>query len=163
MCTANAHYLARAMYRQSFCITEFVSKCFSGGRACKRIQNHCARNAEVTIIKPMEPIPRILIVDDDFEIRSLLADYLESNGYHAVTAQDGVSMAQALADMQIDLLVLDLNLPGQGGLGLCRKLGAGSSLPVIMLTARGDPLDRIVGLEMGADDYMPKPFEPREL
>jgi two-component system OmpR family response regulator len=111
----------------------------------------------------MEPIPRILIVDDDFEIRSLLADYLESNGYHAVTAQDGVSMAQALADTQIDLLVLDLNLPGEGGLVLCRRLRAGSNLPVIMLTARGDPLDRIVGLEMGADDYMPKPFEPREL
>jgi two-component system, OmpR family, response regulator len=113
----------------------------------------------------MEPIPCILIVDDDFEIRSLLADYLESNGYHAVTAHDGVAMAQAIADAdtQIDLLVLDLNLPGEDGLVLCRRLRAGSNLPVIMLTARGDPLDRIVGLEIGADDYLAKPFEPREL
>jgi two-component system OmpR family response regulator len=111
----------------------------------------------------MEPIPRILIVDDDFEIRSLLADYLESNGYHTVTAQDGVAMAQCLADARIDLVVLDLNLPGEDGLVLCRKLRAGSNLPVIMLTARGDPLDRILGLEMGADDYLPKPFDPREL
>src|SRR4051812_29525188 len=136
MCGAHVHYLAQGMYRQSFRITEFVSKCFNGARSCKRIQNRCARQAEVTIIKPMEPIPRILIVDDDFEIRSLLADYLESNGYHAVTAQDGVAMAQALADTQIDLLVLDLSLPGEDGLVLCRRLRAGSNLPVIMLTAR---------------------------
>jgi two-component system OmpR family response regulator len=111
----------------------------------------------------METTPRILIVDDDFEIRSLLADYLEANGCHAVTAQDGTAMAQALAGPKIDLVVLDWNLPGADGLALCRKLRAGSSLPVIMLTARSDPMDRIVGLEMGADDYVPKPFEPREL
>ncbi len=111
----------------------------------------------------MDTIPRILIVDDDFEIRSLLADYLEANGCQAVTAQDGAAMVQALAGPKIDLVVLDWNLPGADGLALCRKLRAGSSIPVIMLTARSDPMDRIVGLEMGADDYVPKPFEPREL
>jgi two-component system OmpR family response regulator len=111
----------------------------------------------------MEPIPRILIVDDDIDIRSLLAEYFEANGYQATTAQDGKAMAQILNDVHIDLIVLDLNLPGEDGLALCRSLRTHSALPVIMLTARGEPLDRILGLEMGADDYLPKPFEPREL
>ena len=107
--------------------------------------------------------PLILVVDDDFEIRSLLADYLESNGFHALTAQDGMGMAKMLAEQKVDLVVLDWSMPGEDGLSLCRKLRAGSSLPIIMLTARGEPLDRIIGLETGADDYVPKPFEPREL
>jgi two-component system OmpR family response regulator len=107
--------------------------------------------------------PLILIVDDDFEIRSLLADYLESNGLHTITAQDGVAMARVLAEQKVHLVVLDWNMPGEDGLSLCRKLRANSSLPIIMLTARGEPLDRIIGLETGADDYVPKPFEPREL
>jgi two-component system OmpR family response regulator len=111
----------------------------------------------------MEPTSRILIVDDDIEIRTLLAEYLEDNGYHAVTAQDGRAMTQMLHESRIDLIVLDLNLPGEDGLTLCRNLRAQSSLPIIMLTARGEALDRILGLEMGADDYLPKPFEPREL
>lgn len=111
----------------------------------------------------MEPTFRILIVDDDSEIRTLLAEYLEGNGYAALQAQDGRTMAQALQDSRIDLIVLDLNLPGEDGLSLCRKLRVQSSLPIIMLTARGEALDRILGLEMGADDYLPKPFEPREL
>jgi two-component system, OmpR family, response regulator len=107
--------------------------------------------------------PLILIVDDDFDIRSLLAEYLESNGFQAVTAQDGLTMARVLAEQKVGLVVLDWNMPGEDGLSLCRKLRAGSSLPIIMLTARGEPLDRIIGLETGADDYVPKPFEPREL
>ncbi|MBS0308611.1 MAG: response regulator [Proteobacteria bacterium] len=111
----------------------------------------------------METLPRILIVDDDTEIRTLLADYLDANGYRATAVPDGVAMARALADDGSDLVVLDLNLPGEDGLSLCRRLRATSSLPVIMLTARAEPLDRILGLEMGADDYLPKPFEPREL
>jgi two-component system OmpR family response regulator len=112
---------------------------------------------------PIPHIPHILIVDDDREIRSLLADYLETNGYRASAAAEGVAMEQALREAGVDLVVLDLNLPGEDGLTLCRKLRARSNLPVIMLTARGEPLDRILGLEMGADDYLPKPFEPREL
>ena len=105
----------------------------------------------------------ILIVDDDRDIRSLLADYLEANGYRALAAADGSAMWKLLDESRPDLIVLDLNLPGDDGLTLCRKLRAHSTLPVIMLTARNEPLDRILGLEMGADDYLPKPFNPREL
>ena len=114
-------------------------------------------------MKSMDTLNKILIVDDDRDIRSLLADYLDNNGYATVTAGEGNAMWAALQEHQIDLVVLDLNLPGDDGLTLCRTLRSKSSLPVIMLTARGEPLDRILGLEMGADDYLPKPFEPREL
>jgi two-component system OmpR family response regulator len=107
--------------------------------------------------------PRILIVDDDSEIRSLLADYLGEQEWHISTAQDGVEMQKVLDSTPIDLIVLDLTLPGSDGLTLCRDLRAHSTIPVIMLTARSAPLDRILGLEMGADDYLCKPFEPREL
>ena len=108
-------------------------------------------------------INQILIVDDDREIRTLLADYLQTNGYRCFMAAEGQAMWRILDESEIDLVVLDLNLPGDDGLTLCRNLRAKSSIPVIMLTARGEPLDRILGLEMGADDYLPKPFEPREL
>lgn len=106
---------------------------------------------------------RILIVDDDSEIRSLLADYLVEQGYQTMMAQNGEAMWQALRTGHADLIVLDINMPGEDGLVLCRNLRTQSSIPVIMLTARGEAVDRIVGLEMGADDYLAKPFEPREL
>jgi two-component system OmpR family response regulator len=108
----------------------------------------------------------ILVVDDDLEIRELLKTYLERNGYRATTAANGHSMWAVLDKNRIDLIVLDLMLPDEDGLTLCRNLRAHatlSQLPVIMLTARGEETDRIVGLEMGADDYLPKPFNPREL
>lgn len=105
----------------------------------------------------------ILVVDDDAEIRQLLRDYLTDNGFRATAVPDGRHMWQALADGRFDLVVLDLMLPGDDGLVLCRDLRARSAIPVIMLTARGEETDRIVGLEMGADDYVPKPFNPREL
>ena len=111
----------------------------------------------------METIAHILIVDDDRDIRSLLADYLQTNGYQALTADGGVAMRKILESSHVDLIVLDLNMPGEDGLTLCRNLRAQSTIPIIMLTARSEPLDRILGLEMGADDYLPKPFEPREL
>jgi len=111
----------------------------------------------------MENPAHILIVDDDREINALLAEYLEKNGYRAFTAGDGKAMWKTLDEARIDLIVLDLNLPGEDGLTLCRNLRTRSSIPIVMLTARGEPLDRILGLEMGADDYLPKPFEPREL
>ncbi|MEB0137797.1 MULTISPECIES: response regulator [unclassified Undibacterium] len=111
----------------------------------------------------MDTQNKILIVDDDREIRSLLAEYLDQNGYTAVMAGDGNAMWAALLEHEITLIVLDLNLPGDDGLTLCRNLRGKSNTPVIMLTARGEPLDRIIGLEMGADDYLAKPFEPREL
>lgn len=107
--------------------------------------------------------PVLLIVDDDREIRNLLSDHLEQHGFRTVKAADGRAMKAALEAGPVDLVVLDLNLPDEDGLSLCRGIRAASKTPVIILTARGDPIDRIVGLEMGADDYMAKPFEPREL
>lgn len=111
----------------------------------------------------IEPQLTVLIVDDDHDIRTLLAEYLESYDYRALLAADGVSMWEALQNNPVNLVVLDLNLPGSDGLTLCRELRSKSELPIIMLTARTAPLDRILGLEMGADDYVCKPFEPREL
>jgi len=111
----------------------------------------------------MERSDHILIVDDDAEIRSLLTQYLEKNGLRATAVGDGRAMWRALDAGSFDLIVLDLMLPGDDGLTLCRTLRTRSDIPVIMLTARGDETDRIVGLEMGADDYLPKPFSAREL
>jgi two-component system OmpR family response regulator len=111
----------------------------------------------------MEATQHILIVDDDPDIRLLLADYLQKNGFRVSTVPDGTAMRRILAREAIDLLVLDIMLRGEDGLSLCRWVRSESNQPVIMLTARGDALDRIIGLEMGADDYLPKPFNPREL
>ena len=111
----------------------------------------------------MENKDRILIVDDDPEIRRLLVDYLEKHGFETVAARDGREMWQGLERHAIDLVVLDLMLPDTDGLTLCRDLRARSNMPVLMLTARGEEADRIVGIEMGADDYLVKPFSPREL
>lgn len=105
----------------------------------------------------------ILVVDDDHEIRTLLAEYLEKNGLRVSVARDGKEMYRVLDRMRVDLVVLDILLPGDDGLTLCRALRASSQVPIIMLTARGDDVDRILGLELGADDYLPKPFKPREL
>lgn len=111
----------------------------------------------------MEKQPHILIVDDHLEIRELLQRFLTDHNYRASTAADGVAMKKLLADSSIDLIVLDLMMPGEDGLTLCRNLRAESNIPVIMLTAMGEETDRIIGLEMGADDYLAKPFNPREL
>jgi two-component system, OmpR family, response regulator len=105
----------------------------------------------------------ILIVDDDREIRTLLREYLEKNGFRATVAADGKGMRRAIEQGHVDLIVLDLMLPGEDGLSLCRELRAHSQVPVLMLTALGEEIDRIVGLEVGADDYLAKPFSPREL
>jgi two-component system, OmpR family, response regulator len=108
-------------------------------------------------------LQRLLVVDDDVDIRTLLAEQLSKAGYAVSTAGSGTEMRRVLEREHVDLVVLDLNLPREDGLTLCRDLRARSSTPVIMLTARGEPVDRVVGLEMGADDYLTKPFEPREL
>jgi two-component system OmpR family response regulator len=105
----------------------------------------------------------ILIVDDDREIRSLLRDYLEKNGYKVTAVADGKGMRRAIEQSHINLIVLDLMLPGEDGVTLCRELRAHSQIPVLMLTALAEEVDRIVGLEVGADDYLAKPFSPREL
>jgi len=111
----------------------------------------------------MSDRPHLLIVDDDREIRTLLGQYFETHGYRTTTVAEGRAMRRVLQQSHVDLIVLDLMLPGEDGLALCRDLRTRSQLPVIMLTARGEDVDRIVGLEVGADDYVPKPFNPREL
>jgi two-component system OmpR family response regulator len=105
----------------------------------------------------------VLVVDDDAEIRNLLSEYLRKAGYRVSAAVDGKAMWAALDAARPDVVVLDVMLPGDDGLALCRDLRARSQVPIFMLTARGDETDRIVGLEMGADDYLAKPFNPREL
>ncbi|HEY3597476.1 MAG TPA: response regulator transcription factor [Paraburkholderia sp.] len=105
----------------------------------------------------------ILVVDDDPNIRQLLRDYLRGMGYNATAATGGAQMKQAIKASQIDLVVLDLMLEGEDGLDLTRELRREHDVPIIILSARGALLDRILGLEMGADDYLPKPFDPREL
>jgi len=106
---------------------------------------------------------RILVVDDDPGLRELLDGYLRDSGYEVQTVAEGEAMREQLARTPFDLIVLDLMLPGEDGLTLCRRLRAHSALPILMLTARGDEFERVLGLEMGADDYLAKPFSPREL
>ena len=105
----------------------------------------------------------IAVVDDDERLRNLVRLHLESAGYQVTTLADGRRLGRLMIETTIDLVVLDLNLPYEDGLAICRQLRGSSNIPVLMLTARGDAVDRIVGLEMGADDYLPKPFSPREL
>ena len=117
----------------------------------------------MTTSQTSELLTNVLIVDDDADIRALLADYLEGHACKALQAGDGEEMWKAIQRQHVDIVVLDLNLPGVDGLSLCRDLRTRSSLPVIMLTARSSSLDRVMGLETGADDYVCKPFEPLEL
>jgi two-component system, OmpR family, response regulator len=111
----------------------------------------------------MNASPHILVIEDDAEINRLVSRYLRGNDFHVSVAPDGRNLDRLLEDNRVDLIVLDLMLPGEDGLSLCRRLRTHSAVPVIMLTAKGDELDRIIGLEMGADDYLTKPFNPREL
>ena len=106
---------------------------------------------------------KILVVDDDLGLRELLQEYLTTQGYEVEAVADGNEMERALQLNAVDLVILDLMLPGEDGLSLARKLRARSKLPIIMLSARGEDVDRIIGLEVGADDYLAKPFNPREL
>ena len=111
----------------------------------------------------MQGSPHILIVDDHREIRDLVSRALSKEGFRVSTAADGRAMQKIMADSRIDLILLDLMLPGEDGLSLCRTLRAESNIPIIMLTAKGEEVDRVIGLEMGADDYLAKPFGSREL
>ncbi|MBZ0138519.1 MAG: response regulator [Pseudorhodoplanes sp.] len=107
--------------------------------------------------------PHILVIEDDRETGALIARYLRDNAYRPTLAPDGRDLDEMITTQRIDLVVLDLMLPGEDGLSLCRRLRSRSHVPIIMLTAKGQDIDRIVGLEMGADDYLTKPFNPREL
>lgn len=110
------------------------------------------------------PLPLVLVVDDDPELRELLATYLGAHGYRVTTVADGVALRAALAQgPQPDAIVMDLMLPGEDGLSLTRHVKAHSAVPVLMLSAKGEEMDRVIGLEVGADDYLAKPFGPREL
>jgi two-component system OmpR family response regulator len=111
----------------------------------------------------MNAAPHILIVDDHREIRELVARVLAREGFRVSAAADGKALRKSLAISRIDLVLLDLMLPGEDGLSLCRAIRAESNVPIIMLTAKGEEVDRVIGLEMGADDYLPKPFGSREL
>jgi two-component system phosphate regulon response regulator OmpR len=111
----------------------------------------------------MTETARILVVDDDPGMRSLLEDYLGDSGFAVLTAGDGAEMWQVLESGMPDAIVLDLMMPGEDGLSLARRLRSQSNVPILMLSARGEEVDRVVGLEMGADDYLAKPFSPREL
>ncbi len=111
----------------------------------------------------MSPEGHILIVDDDAEIRRLAGKFLREHGHKVTSAQDAREMREAMTAGPVDLIILDIMLPGVSGLDLCRDLRRRSNVPIIMLTARGTDVDRIVGLELGADDYLAKPFNPREL
>jgi two-component system, OmpR family, phosphate regulon response regulator OmpR len=107
---------------------------------------------------------RIVVVDDDERIRDLLRRYLDQEGFDVTVAEDGKALARIMQREQVDMIVLDLMMPGEDGLSICRRLrGAGDKTPIIMLTAKREDVDRIVGLEVGADDYLGKPFNPREL
>lgn len=105
----------------------------------------------------------VLVIDDDERLNALLAEYLSRFGFRVATETDGTRGLQALRASSPDIVILDVMLPGKDGFDVCREIRASSSVPIVMLTARGEVADRIVGLELGADDYLPKPFEPREL
>ena len=107
--------------------------------------------------------PHLLVVDDDERLRGLLHRYLTSNGYRVTAAADAADARALMKSMAFDLLVLDVMMPGESGMDLTRSLRTHSQVPILILTARGESEDRIAGLEVGADDYLPKPFEPREL
>jgi two-component system OmpR family response regulator len=111
----------------------------------------------------MHMVKTILVVDDDAELGQLLHEYFGERGYGVLLAGDSAQMWEQIKSNKIDLVILDLMLPGEDGLTLCRNLRTRSAIPILMLTARGDEMDRIIGLEMGADDYLHKPFIPREL
>ena len=110
-----------------------------------------------------EAKPHILLVEDARDIREPLARYLREHNYRATTAPDAATARKVMKGAAIDLVVLDIMMPGEDGLSLCRSIRETSQIPVILLTARGEEVDRIIGLEMGADDYIAKPFSPREL
>jgi two-component system OmpR family response regulator len=142
-----------------FFVTKFVKR---GG---SHNPTHISQNLPhaLVYIAEMQGGPHILIVDDHREIRDLVSRALSKEGFRVSTAADGRAMQKVLADGRIDLILLDLMLPGEDGLSLCRTTRAESDVPIIMLTAKGEEVDRVIGLEMGADDYLSKPFGSREL
>ena len=141
-----------------FFVTKFVKR---GDSHTEHISQNLPH--ALVYIAEMQGGPHILIVDDHREIRDLVSRALTKEGFRVSTAADGRAMQKILVDGRIDLILLDLMLPGEDGFSLCRTLRAESNVPIIMLTAKGEEVDRVIGLEMGADDYLSKPFGSREL
>ena len=112
---------------------------------------------------PSAQLPRLIVVDDEEHLRDMIAEYLDKSGFSVRTASGGAALDQRLAEEEADMLLLDINMPDEDGLSIARRIRARSSMPIIMLTAASDIVDRIVGLEIGADDYVTKPFDLREL
>ncbi|GAN80521.1 two-component system, OmpR family, response regulator [Acidocella aminolytica 101 = DSM 11237] len=137
--------------------------CYGSGRIVTNCNLYCPKPQRRAIVTDMETLPHILVVDDDREIRELLAKFLERQRLRVTTARDGKEARRAFLNGHYQLVVLDLMLPGEGGLELARWFRAETNVPIIMLTAMADETDRIIGLELGADDYVTKPFNPREL
>jgi two-component system phosphate regulon response regulator OmpR len=129
----------------------------------QRRRKHCAGAALDWCAMTAAPSANILVVDDEPDLRQLLSDFLTANGFSVTEAADGTEMRARLAERYPDAIVLDLMLPGEDGLSLARELRRTSDVPILMLSALGEELDRVVGLEVGADDYLAKPFSPREL
>lgn len=137
-----------------------------GGAPCIMEVNYLTlpESAALTASVPVEKAHRIIVLDDEAELRNMLERFLTAEGYVVRTAADSTKLDRMLEREPYDLLVLDLMMAHESGLSVCRRLrAAGQTIPILMLTARGDPIDRVVGLETGADDYLPKPFLPREL
>lgn len=122
-----------------------------------------SRRLRYTRFMTSSPVERVLVVDDDPALRELLSDYLSANGMVVEVVEDGAAMRRALLGGMPGAIVLDLMLPGEDGLSLARELRTRSDVPILMLSARGEEIDRVIGLEVGADDYLAKPFGPREL
>lgn len=141
----------------------FCNKLCQPSKLTQRVTNNLRVAKKALYTKDMNTQPHLLIVDDNADIRELLQRFLNDHGYRVTTAVNGIDMKKKRMDAAIDLIVLDLMMPGEDGLTLCRNLRAESDIPIIMLTAMGEETDRIIGLEMGADDYLAKPFNPREL
>ena len=120
---------------------------------------HSLSNARLVVTQPA----KLLVVDDDAELRELISAFLTKQGYQIVAVRDGAAMDRALAAKDVDLVILDLMLPGEDGLSIAKRLKREADVPIIIVSAQGEDVDRIVGLEVGADDYMGKPFNPREL
>ena len=150
-------------------VASFVTLCQprskTGSTPLQPIQNwRCYKFSVVEMTQTPARTDKIVIVDDDARIRDLLRRYLTQEGFEVIVAEDGKALNRILLRDTVDLIVLDLMMPGEDGLSVCRRLRAANDrTPIIMLTAKGEDVDRIVGLEVGADDYLGKPFNPREL
>lgn len=127
------------------------------------IPSHPRLESRTPLPMPAGPTSRILLVEDDPDIAEMLAELLQDQGFEALIAGTGAEMDRLMARARVDLVLLDIMLPGEDGLSICRRLRAHSAVPIILVTSLGEDIDRIVGLEIGADDYVTKPFNPREL